>query len=88
MANPTAAPLQITNVGGQSRKGPFISELWILTGSASGIGTTVAITPRFIKTPIGVIGPVGYAISGQVVTLTLLADLTSQTTVVEIIGRP
>lgn len=87
MANPTAAPIDSYNLGGQSRRGPYVSELWELTGSSSGIGTTVAITPRHIKTPVGAVGPVGYAVSGQVITLTLLADLTSQKTTVEIFGR-
>lgn len=87
MANPTAAPLETAPLGAHSRKGHFISELWELTGSASGIGTTVTITPRWIRKPLAAVGPVGYTVSGATIILTLLADLASQKTTVEIIGR-
>ncbi len=87
MANPTAAPLEAA-FGGQSRKGSYISEIWILTGSTSGVGSSVAITPRQIKRPLAAIGPVSYAISGQAITVTMIADLASGVTAIEIIGRP
>lgn len=88
MANPTAAPLPPTGTGGLNRRGPFISEMWVLTGVSSVATNTVAITPRHIKVPVGAVGPVSYGISGQVITLTLLADLGTGLTIVEILGRP
>lgn len=87
MANPTAAPLDPTGTGGANRRGPFMSELWELTGVSSGVGTTVAITPRHFKRPVAAIGPVTYTISGQTITLTLLDDITTLKVLVEILGR-
>jgi hypothetical protein len=88
MAAPTAAPLETGGTGGQNRRGPFLSELWVITGVTSVATNTVAITPRFIKNPVGIIGPVGYSVSGQVITAQLLTDLGTQTILVEIVGRP
>lgn len=87
MAVPTAAPLETSGTGGQNRKGPFISELWVLTGVTSVATDQVAVTPRYIKTPVGALGAVGYTISGQVITLQLLTDIGTQKLIVEIIGR-
>lgn len=88
MAAPTAAPLEAKGTGGTNRRGPFLSELYVITGVTSVATDTVAITPRYIKTPVGAIGPVGFSVSGQVITLQLLTDIGTQTLLVEIVGRP
>lgn len=83
----SAAPLETGGTGTQSRRGALASELWVLTGSTGVATDSVAITPRFIKKPLAAIGPVGYSVSGQAITVTLLSDLGNQTTLIEIIGR-
>lgn len=88
MAAPTAA---FAGPGGtiESRRSPRASELWNITGNTSVAGDTVAITTRFIKIPQLVIGAVSWSISGQVVTVALLAaQAAGQVTSVEIVGFP
>lgn len=88
MAAPTAA-FAGAGSGQESRRSPRISELWNVTGNTSSDGDSVAITTRYIKSPQLVVGAVSYAISGQVVTVTLMAALAAAEVIgIEIVGRP
>lgn len=88
MAAPTAA-FAGAGSGPESRRSPRMSELWNVTGNTSVDGDSVAITTRYIKSPQLVIGAVSYSISGQVVTVTLMAALAASEVIgIEIVGRP
>jgi hypothetical protein len=88
MAVPTAA-FAGAGSGPESRRSPRMSELWKITGDTSADGDSVAITTRYIKSPQLVIGAVSYSISGQVVTVTLMAALAASEVIgIEIVGRP
>lgn len=88
MAVPTAA-FAGAGSGAESRRSPRVSEIWTITGDTSVATNAVAITPRFIKKPQLVIGAVSWTISGQVVTVALLAALAAAETIsIEIVGYP
>lgn len=75
--------------GPESRRSPRQSELWKITGNTSSDGDSVAITTKYMKRPQFVIGAVSYAISGQVVTCTLMAALANGEVIgIEIVGLP
>lgn len=88
MAVPTAAYAGQTT-GPESRRGPRASELWNITGDTSVDGDAVAFTPRFIRRPQLVVGAVSWAISGQTVTVTLMAALAAAEVIsIEVVGYP
>ena len=85
MAVPTAAYAGLTT-GWESRRSPRASEIWNITGDTSSDGDSVAITTK-MKKPKLVIGSVSWAISGQVVTVTLMAALAASEVIsIEIVG--
>lgn len=87
MAVPTAAYAGL-RTGFESRRSPRASEIWTITGDTSSDGDAVAITTR-MKKPKLVIGAVSWAISGQVVTVTLMAALAAAEVLsIEIVGYP
>lgn len=87
MAVPTAAFAGVAT-GWESRRSPRASELWNVTGDTSSDGDSVAITTRMHK-PQLVIGAVSWSISGQVVTVSLLAALAAAEVIsIEIVGYP
>lgn len=87
MAVPTATFGGLVT-GSESRRSPRASELWLITGDTSSDGDSVAITTR-MKKPQRVVGAVSYAISGQVVTVTLIAALAAaEVMAIEIVGYP
>lgn len=88
MGSPTAA-FAGAGSGPESRRSPRQSELWNVTGDTSADGNTVAITTRYMQRPQHVVGAVSYAISGRVVTCTLMAALAASEVIgVEIVGLP
>lgn len=88
MAAPTAAYAG-QPTGGESRRGPRMSEIWTITGDTSVDGDSVAFKTRFMKRPELVIGAVSWAIAGQEVTVTLLAALAAAEVIsIEVLGRP
>lgn len=87
MAVPTAAFAGL-KTGFESRRSPRASEIWTVTGNTSVAADTVAITTR-MKKPALVIGAVSWTISGNVVTVALLAALAASETIsIEIVGLP
>lgn len=87
MAVPTAAFAGLST-GWESRRSPRASELWTITGDTSVDGDSVAITSR-MKKPKLVVGAVSWAISGQTVTVTLMAALAAAEVItIEIVGYP
>lgn len=87
MAVPTAAFAGLTT-GWESRRSPRASELWTITGDTSSDGDSVAITTR-MKKPTLVIGAVSWAISANVVTVTLITALAAaEVMTIEIVGYP
>lgn len=75
--------------GGESRRGPRMSEIWDITGDTSVDGDSVAFKTRFMKRPEKVIGAVSATFSGQEVTVTLLAALAAgEVLTIEVLGRP
>jgi hypothetical protein len=88
MAVPTASYAG-QSTGGESRRGPRTSEIWDITGDTSVDGDSVAFSTRFMKRPEKVIGAVSWAISGQQVTVTLMAALAAgEVITIEVLGRP
>lgn len=88
MAVPTAAFAGLTT-GPESRSGPRESEFWDITGNTSVDGDSVAFSTRFMKRPQKVIGAVSWAISGQTVTVTLMAALAAAEVItIEVVGYP
>jgi hypothetical protein len=66
-----------------------MSELWDITGNTSVDGDSVAFNTRHIKRPEKVIGAVSWAVSGQQVTVTLLAGLAAgEVLTIEVLGLP
>lgn len=88
MAVPVASFAGLTT-GTESRRSPRASELWDITGDTSADGDSVAFTARNIKVPQKVIGAVSWAISGQTVTVTLMAALAAAEVItIEVVGYP
>ncbi len=88
MAVPTAA-FAGAGSGPESRRSPRQSELWKVIGDTSSDGDAVAITTRYMKRPQFVVGAVSWAISGQVVTVTLITALAAAEVIgIEIVGYP
>jgi hypothetical protein len=86
MAVPTAAYAG-QSTGGEGRRGPRGSELWDITGHTSVDGDQATFTTRFIKGPQKVIGAVSATVSGQSVTITLLAALAEgEILTIEVVG--
>lgn len=86
MAVPTAAILSDRPGRGE---GGQVEETWRLTGGSGGSadGDQVAITTRFLKRPLQVIGGVSATISGGVVTAQLITALAAGETLdVRIVG--
>lgn len=75
--------------GQESRRGPRVSEFWNITGATSVDGDAVAFATRYMKRPQQVLGAVSWAISGQTVTVTLMAALAgSEVITIEVVGYP
>jgi hypothetical protein len=88
MAVPVAAWTGLRS-GTESRRSPRASELWNITGATSVDGDSVAFTPYMMKRPKLVIGAVSWAISGQTVTVTLMAALAAAEVItIEVVGYP
>lgn len=88
MAVPIATFAGLTT-GTESRRSPRASELWDITGDTSSDGDAVAFTTRNVLKPQKVIGAVSWAVSGQTVTVTLMAALAAlEVITIEVVGYP